>query len=482
MEGYQIALLAIAVVIIILLVVIIIRTLLFKPNKKVEITNETIDFDSDKIISNLQTLIKFKTVSNVNSSLEDENEFKGFVDVLPKLYPNVIKTCSLKKFNGRALLFKWEGKNHDKPSVMMSHYDVVPVNEELWSVPCFDGLIKDGVMYGRGVIDTKVTFNAVMSSVDKLISDGFIPNNDVYLAFSGGEEINGEGARNIVNYFEENNIVPNLVVDEGGGVVENVFPGVKTPCGVVGIAEKGMMIVEYVTNCNGGHASAPKPHTPIGKLSSACTKIENNPFKMKLTEPVKQMFDTLGRHSSFLYRMIFANLWAFGWVIDLLGKKQGGDINALLRTTVAFTQMEGSKAQNVIPAKAKMVSNIRLNPSDTVDSALAYLKRTVNDSDIEITTILGVNPSRISKTDCAGYAKVESAIANTWKGSIVSPYLMVQCSDSRHYGKISDKVYRFSACDLTKDERASIHGIDEHLRLSAIIKSVEFYLRLLKQC
>ena len=59
---------------------------------------------------------------------------------------------------------------------------------------------------------------------------------------------------------------------------------------------------------------------------------------------------------------------------------------------------------------------------------------------------------------------------------------MVQCSDSRHYGRISDKVYRFSACDLTKEERAGVHGVDEHLRVDAIVRSVEFYLKLLKQC
>ena len=481
MEFY-IVLFSVLALIIVFLAIILIRAINFKP-LPVELDDTTeIDFDKETVISNLQTLIKFKTVSNVDSSLEDENEFNGFVAKLPELYPAVFANCELKKFEGRALLFKWTGKSSEKPSVMMSHYDVVPVNEELWSVPAFEGLIKDGVMYGRGVVDTKVTFNAVMTSVNKLILEGFVPENDVYLAFSGGEEINGIGAVNIVNYFKENGIEPNLVVDEGGGVVENVFPGVKEPCAVVGIAEKGMMVVEYSTSCHGGHASAPKPHTPVGILSKACCKVENNPFKMHITEPVSKMFNVLGRKSTFLYRVIFANHWAFGWVLDLLGKKQGGEMNALLRTTIAFTQMEGSKAQNVIPAKARMVCNMRLNPSDTVDGALERLKKTVNDENVDINVILGVNPSRVSQTECDSYKKVEKAILNTWKGSVVAPYLMVQCSDSRHYGKISDKVYRFSACDLTSEERAGVHGIDEHLRLDAIIRSVEFYLRLLKQC
>ena len=74
------------------------------------------------------------------------------------------------------------------------------------------------------------------------------------------------------------------------------------------------------------------------------------------------------------------------------------------------------------------------------------------------------------------------AIATTWKGSVVSPYLMVQCSDSRHYGRISDHVYRFSAMDLTSEERATVHGHNERIRLEAIHRSVEFYLRLIRQC
>jgi carboxypeptidase PM20D1 len=93
-----------------------------------------------------------------------------------------------------------------------------------------------------------------------------------------------------------------------------------------------------------------------------------------------------------------------------------------------------------------------------------------------------MNPSRVSRTDCEGYAKVASAVASTWKGCIVSPYLMVQCSDSRHYGRISDKVYRFSAMDLTTEERATIHGNDEHIRLETAKSAVEFYIRLIKRC
>ena len=242
------------------------------------------------------------------------------------------------------------------------------------------------------------------------------------------------------------------------------------------------MDVQYKVKSGGGHASAPAPHTPVGVLSRACCKIENHPFKSHLTKPVAEMFDTLGRHSTFLYRMIFANLWCFSGVLDMICKSSGGELNAIMRTTVAFTQMKGSSASNVIPPEATMVSNMRLNPEDNIDSALEYLRKTVDDENVEITLLNGMNPSRISETYCPAWDKVASAVASTWRGCIVSPYLMMQCSDSRHYGRISDKVYRFSAMDLTKEERATIHGNNERVRIDCACKAVEFYVRLMRQC
>ncbi len=462
--------------------VLIIRTINFKPRKQIDIINTEETFDKEKAVKNLQELVRCKTVSYRDSSLEDDAEFQKLIDKLPKLYPNVFKHCEFTKLEDRGLLFCLKGKNDGDPAVLMAHYDVVPVLEEGWQKPPFEAIIEDNVMWGRGTLDTKVTFNGILFAADHLLANGFVPENTVYFAFSGGEEINGNGALHIVNYFSEKGITPSMVVDEGGGVVENVFPGVKMPCALIGIAEKGMLNAKYSVSSSGGHASAPKPNAPIDRLSKACCKVLSKPFKSHITPPVAQMFDTLGRYSSFLYRMIFANLWLFKPVLDMLCKMQGGELNALMRTTVAFTQMKGSDAPNVIPPKAEMVANMRLNPYDTMDSALEYLRKTVNDENVEITAIDGMNPSRISVTDCEGYNKVAKAVASTWKGSIVSPYLMVQCSDSRHYGKISDKVYRFSAMDLTAEERSTIHGHNERIRLDALYRSVEFFIRLLKQC
>ena len=188
------------------------------------------------------------------------------------------------------------------------------------------------------------------------------------------------------------------------------------------------------------------------------------------------------RFAETAYRVIFSNLWCFRGVLNLICKKSGGEMNALVRTTVAFTQASGSSAANVIPPEATMISNLRLNPEDTTESALAYLRETVGEERVSVRMLEGMNPSPISRTDCQEWEKVASAVASTWKGTIVTPYLMVQCSDSRHWGRISDRVYRFSAMDLTSEERATIHGNNERIRVDCLCRAVEFYIRLMKLC
>ena len=469
-------------VIVCFIAVIAVRTIRFTPKAQPAVSGEEIAFDKDAAVDALAQLVRCKTVSYNDHSMEDEGEFQKLIALLPTLYPRVFEVCEFQQLPDRALLFRWPGKKSGDPAVLMAHYDVVPVNEEKWDKPPFAAIIEDGVLWGRGTLDTKVTFNGVLSAANTLITRNFQPEKDIYFAFSGGEEINGQGAPNIVQYFVDHDIHPALVVDEGGAVVENVFPGVKQPCGLIGIAEKGMMNAQYRTLSAGGHASAPKPHTPVGVLAAACKKVEDHPFQAHIDGPAAQMFDTLGRYSTLLYRVIFANMWCFGWVIDLLGEKSGGEMNALVRTTVAFTQMEGSSARNVIPPEATIVSNMRLNPSDSVASALEYLKKTVNDPNVEITALEAFEPSPVSETGCPAWDKVASAVAGTWKGCIVSPYLMVQCSDSRHYRDLSNHVYRFSAMDLSAEERATIHGNNERIRLETVAKAVEFYIRLMKLC
>lgn len=472
----------IAVVVALLVGVLLIRAACFQPTEQPNCAGIPINFDQDRAVSNLRELVRCKTVSHPEAEMEEDAEFEKLISLLPSLYPNVFEACFMVRFPERGLLLHWPGKCHDSPAVMMAHYDVVPADESQWQKPAFEGIIEDGCLWGRGTLDTKATVNGILCAAEHLIGSGFQPEQDLYFAFSGSEEINGSGARCIVDYFIDRGIEPSFVLDEGGAVVENVFPGVKVPCALIGIAEKGMMNVEYSVHSGGGHASAPPVDTPVSILFKACLRVLKHPFKMGINRPAAELFDTLGRHSTFGYKIIFSNLWLFRPVLDLICRSSGGELNALVRTTTAFTQMEGSTARNVLPTQAKLISNMRLNPGDTVAQAHARLRQVVADDRVEVRVLEGFDPSPVSVTDCDAYRTLSKVVAQTWPGCVVSPYLMVQCSDARHYGRLSRRVYRFCAMDLTAEERKTIHGNNERIRLDAIHKTVEFYIRLMTTC
>ncbi|MBQ7095191.1 MAG: M20/M25/M40 family metallo-hydrolase [Clostridia bacterium] len=463
------------------LAVVLIRTLAFCPLPEREANHAPIDFDKEKAVEDLAAMIRCKTISDQDSSKEDEGEFEKFIALLSERFPLVHKTCSLHRPDRRALLYCWQGREEGDPTVLMAHYDVVSVEAENWSRDPFCGEIEDGVLWGRGTLDTKGTLNAILQSVEYYIQKGFTPKNTIYLAFGGDEEINGNGAPSIVQWFKDHSIHPALVVDEGGAVVQGAFPGVKRSCALVGIAEKGLMNVAFEFSGNGGHASAPPVHTAVGLLSRACLRLEGHPPKGKLTKPVAEMFNVLGRHSTFAYKLIFANLWCFSPLLKLICKFSGGELNAMVRTTCAFTTMQGSKGLNVMPPYAKMTANMRIICEDTVKETLEYVKKTVADPKIKISLMNGTDPSPISRTEGKGWEDVSAAIHDTWPEALVSPYLMMACSDSRHYRDLSDCVYRFSAMALSKEERGMIHGNDERIPLETIHRAVEFYIRLIKK-
>ena len=459
------------------------RTLAFKPKREARPAPDAAGVDGKKVAEDLAAMIRCRTVSNLDHSLEDEAEFEKFRALLRERFPLLHERCAPERVGRNGLLFTWKGRTSEAPSVLMAHYDVVPADEANWSRPPFEGLIEDGVLWGRGTLDTKCTLCCALEAAEKLLAEGFTPAHDLYFAFSGEEEIAGPSASDIVNELQRRGVEPAFVLDEGGAVVTGVFPGVDAPCALIGTSEKGQMQLFLDMKSEGGHASAPPRSTIAGRLARAVTRIEKRPAPFTLTPPAAEMFDTLGRRSIWPVRMVFANLWLFRPALDLATRLMGGELNALVRTTCAVTQMQGSPANNVLPPDASVGVNLRIMCGDSADKAEARIRRAVGDEAVSFRRGPWAEPSPYSETEGSeGWARLKSAVERTWPDAIVSPYLMLAGSDSRHYGRISRNVYRFGPLELSKEERGTIHGNNERVPLAKVVKCAEFYLRLIRSC
>ena len=164
-------------VIAVFIAVILVRTLTFTPKAetKPEIINW--EFDGDKAVDHLAQMIRCKTVSYDDTSLEDNAEFDKFKALLREFYPNVFEKCEYEEVGRRGIFLKLKGKGNGQPSVFMAHYDVVPVMEELWERDAFCGEVIDGELWGRGALDTKVTLCGSLEAAETLLAKGFVPEN-----------------------------------------------------------------------------------------------------------------------------------------------------------------------------------------------------------------------------------------------------------------------------------------------------------------
>lgn len=459
----------------VLVLVLIIRALAFRPYPQEQVQPLAVPVDEQRAVENLRWMVQCRTVSYADASRQDEAEFIRFRQLLATSYPLVHRACELLHQGETGLLYRWPGKSQAEPTVFMAHYDVVPAEPGGWAQPPFAGVIADGCLWGRGTLDTKGTLCAIMEGAEYLIGQGFVPANDIYLAFGGDEEVNGAGAASIVDYLAEQGIRPCLVLDEGGAIVEGAVPGVPGKCALVGTGEKGKLHLRLSHQSKGGHASTPPPQSPVGVLARAVTKIEKKPLKFHLAQPVRQMFDRLGRHAGFALRLVYANLWLFAPLLNLVAKASGGEINALVRTTVAFTRMQASEAVNVFPAEASIEADVRLMEGSTAESVLADLRRRIGKSPIKLEALATIEVKPFSDIDSAAWRRLEQGILAVWPGVKVSPYLMIAASDSRHYTRISDNVFRFAGMELTTAERKMIHGVDERIPLAKIGTTVKFF-------
>lgn len=463
----------------ILIFVLLLRAALFRPQKETFEPMEKPQLDEKEETERLARLIRCKTVSSRDPALVDEAEFEKFRALLIELFPKVHATCTRELING-GLLYHWAGKTAQEPGILMAHYDVVPVDEAGWNVDPFAGIVKDGSLWGRGTLDTKCSLFGILEAAEKLIGEGFVPEHDLYFSFGCDEEVEGKAARAIVETLKARQIHPAFVLDEGGTIVTNFLPGVKMPLAVIGVGEKGQVDLELTLRGKSGHAAYPPRHTLIGRMSRIVRRVENRQFKMKMTPPVRQLIDVLGRTLPFPIRIILANTGFFMPLIKLVCRfvPIGG---ALMRTTIAFTQTQGSLASNVLPDRVTAVANFRLAEGETVEGVVAHVKKAARCSDLETRVLKGNLATPNSPAEGPHWQRIKNAIHATWPDTLVAPYLMFMCSDSSQFCAICDHVYRFSPMVCTNEQVASIHSNNEHITTKNITQIIEFYEYLIRQ-
>lgn len=459
-----------------LLLVALIRTLLVKKKS----SNYVPKPDEARALSyaeKLSEMVKFETVSY--HGVDRRESFEEFHKLLSKLFPTVFSKLEINSLDGNLLIF-WKGKSSEKPVILMGHQDVVPAEGE-WTHGYFSGDIEDGKVWGRGACDTKCSVMCILQTFEELLKDGYVPENDLYMASSCTEEIGGDGAPKIIAELKRRGVKPYLVCDEGGAIISDPIGGVKGNFAMIGVLEKGQGNVRFTAKSNGGHASSPGKNTPIIRLAKLETEIErHNPFKKLFCREAEAMFSGLAPYAAFPLRYVLGNLWLFKGLLAKVMVKISPEAAAMLSTTLAFTVQSGSEAYNVIPQKANVCANMRFIPHQDMDESLELVKKIAAKYGVETELIEGYKACKPIDITGDAFKLLIKTVETVFPGLAYTPYVMTGGTDARFFDEICGNCIRFSPLIYGKEQMKGMHGLNENMSYDCLPGAVDFYKTLIR--
>lgn len=492
MDPLTIVLLLIGLILAAVIIIILVRTFQYPISTSEPDPITLTEIDGEEVAQHIGLAIQMKTINHVDSEKVDPVPFQGLHNLISMLYPEVEEYLEREVIGNYSLLYTWKGSDPNlDPIALTAHMDVVPAKEDPdsgWTYPPFSGTVADGYVWGRGAIDCKGVMIGVLEAVNFLLKVGFQPKRTIFLAFGEDEEVSGtRGAAQIVNTLKGRGVQLSFLLDEGGVVTQGSIPGVDAPVGLVGVAEKGHLSLVLRAETAPGHASAPGQVTSIGALALAIATLENNPFPQDL-EFVEFMMSFLADELPFTQKMTLANRWLFG---KSLAKRfiATPTLNANTRTTIAPTIINGGHTENVLPAVAEAIINIRLMPGDTLVDVYKYINELVGDDVVKVLpahneSLYGDHswdPTEVSDVDSPQFHILLDLIKATIPGATASPYLMSGATDARHYIEICNRAFRFSPFILTKEEVNTVHGINERLSFGNAARMVGFLIEVIER-
>ena len=474
------ALLFVVGLVLLLIVVVLLRAVLLKPTAaqtaKVELDQSP---RAEKYGQQLAKLVQKETISSRFDP--DRSKFLEFHEILADMFPNIHHTCEKHVFNG-SLLFKWSGEGASEPILFMSHHDVVEATGT-WEHGAFSGDIdENGCVWGRGTVDTKASLFCMLTAVEELIAEGFVPQCDVYLASSCTEEWSGEGAPETVKYLKAQGVKLAYLMDEGGMILEEPVGGVKGTYGMVGVLEKGYGDVKFIAKGKGGHASAPKKNTPLVRLGKFMADVEKkNPFTNKFSPTVREMFRRMAPNMAFGMKIIFANMWLFEGLLKKLLPVISSAAGAMIHTTLAFTMAKGSEGLNVLPQEAYVTGNMRFIPHQDTDESIELISNLAKKYDLDTEVIYKDFACPVVDFNGKPFHMVEEVATEVYPGVGICPYVMTGGTDAKFYREISDHCLRFAPLYINAQQYASIHGLNENIYQGALPMGVDFYKKMIER-
>ncbi|MCJ7591062.1 MAG: M20/M25/M40 family metallo-hydrolase [Woeseiaceae bacterium] len=431
--------------------------------KTLEIYSRIIGVETSKNLGN---------VPEVANYLADELVAAGFpkedVEVLP-----IGETAAL------IARYRGDDSSGKAPILLLGHMDVVEARPEDWERPPFELTKDDTYFYARGSIDNKFGVAQLTSTFIRLKKEGFVPNRDLIIAFSGDEESRMVSTR-VLAYEREDLAEAEFALnsDAGGG---DLSANGKTLVYLIQAAEKTYVTWELTVHNPGGHSSRPRTDNAIYDLAEAISKIQRHQFPVRWSDMTRDFFEETGQQlgGELGDAMIrFAKNPEDKTASDRLAIESS--YVGTTRTTCVVTMLRAGHAENALPQSATATVNCRIFPGVPAAEVQKSLKQVVGNDAIEFTEIYAPTESPVSELREDVRAAVSEAVHARYPGVKMLAYMESGGTDGMHFRRAGIPTFAVSSIFMNPDE-VYAHGLNERVPIKAFYDALDHWSIILKE-
>ena len=407
-----------------------------------------------------QELIQFDTTNYGEGRANGETDAAEYLgSILESLG---LKTEYLDAATGRTSVFaRVPGAHPERPALVVhGHTDVVPADPANWSVDPFGGVIRDGMLWGRGAVDMKNMDAMIVTALQDILGSGRLPARELIIAFFADEENGGVfGSHYAVDHRPDLFAGATEAISEVGGYSVHLNG---TRSYLLQTGEKALVWIKLVAKGTAAHGSRVIRNNAITKLATAVAALGTREWPLHLTGTTELLLSEIARLMGVDPQQVGPD------ELVLSTGTAAGFIQATLRTTSNPTLLKAGYKHNVIPDTAEALIDIRTLAGDE-DAVLAEVREIVGD-DIEIIVLhrdVGLeNPFAGPLVDA-----MVGTLQSHDPGAPVLPYLLSGGTDNKALSLLGIRGYGFAPLQLPADLDfpALFHGVDERVPLDALV-------------
>ena len=370
-------------------------------------------------------------------------------------------------------------KGGDEPGLLLLHHiDVVPADQNYWTTDPLSGEIRDGLLYGRGTLDTKSSGIIHLAAVLALHRSGAQLSRDVVFMATADEEAGGFfGVGWLIEHRPELFAGLGYAINEGGGGSE--VDG-QTQFSVE-VTQKVPYWLRLTTRGEPGHGSRPQGATAVTRLVAALDRLREHTFEPRVIPVVDAYFRGLAPTAAPAWQHRYLDMAAAirepGVATALLEDNPG--LYGLIRNTCSMTRINGSNKINVIPTEAWAELDCRLLPDQNPDEFLEELGGVLGE-EVAVETLMGFTPAQ-SSSETGLFRMIEDATRQHFPRASVVPSVLTAFTDSHFLRDLGITAYGYDPFVVPLSDQAGVHGNNERLSVENIRRGVIVMLDIIER-